>query len=179
MDILVWIDHHEQASDGYLNYDRSHLINDFYYDNCGGKNYVFLDGTFSFIESLLLPTIREKIQTDTEVINIDWSNDNAVKVTTREGTLTAKHVIFTPSLGFLKEHYMTLFNPSLPTDKSDAIKSLTFGIAEKSMLYFDEQFWTKEHQGNNIDFGGYEFISSRMDRELELRMSMILGRKVR
>lgn len=67
--------------------------------------------------------VYEKILFNKEVSLIDYSYENCVKVLTTDGSVfKASNVIFTPSLGVLKEQYAKLFKPALPESKIDAIK---------------------------------------------------------
>lgn len=177
MNILKWLDNVGQAIEGCTVYDRSHLIQDDHYDECGGKNYVFPKGTYSWVETILLPTVEHRIKLNTEVtaINWSWSGSSKVKVTTNEMTYLADHVIVTPSIGFLKENHKQLFMPPLPEDKCKAIDNLPFAKVEKSILYYDEPFWPASE---NDAFEGYYFVPGEDDDQLDLEMSSILGREV-
>lgn len=64
-----------------------------------------------------------KIIFNKEVSNINYTSNNEIVISIRDGTkFEASHVIFTPSLGVLKNEYKTLFNPSLPEVKRNAIE---------------------------------------------------------
>lgn len=66
----------------------------------------------------------EKVEFNKGVVNIDYSSSNNVIIKTNDGsTYTASHVIFTPSLGVLKEKHNTMFTPALPDKKQHAIKA--------------------------------------------------------
>lgn len=177
MEILSWADKTEQAVEGCPEDDRSHHINECYFDDCGGKNYVFPDGTFSVFKSLFLPKIRDKIKLNSEVKGIDYSG-TTVKVSTSSGAYNAQHVIFTPSTGFLKANYKNLFHPHLPADKATAIESLPFGQAEKCIFYYEKPFWPANAEGSGGPFEGYDFIPSEQDDTLKLKMTALLGREV-
>lgn len=65
----------------------------------------------------------EKIEFEKIVTTIDYSSSEDVMVTTKDGSeYSASHVIFTGSLGVLKEKHSTMFVPSLPQKKQNAIK---------------------------------------------------------
>lgn len=53
----------------------------------------------------------------------------------------ADYVIFTPSLGVLKDRHGTLFTPQLPPWKVQAIDNSEYGSLEKIFLEFDRPFW--------------------------------------
>lgn len=70
-----------------------------------------------------LPII-EKIEFNKNIDNIDYTSNNNIIVKTKDGSkYIASHVIFTPSLGVLKEKHATMFTPLLPERKQHAIKA--------------------------------------------------------
>ena len=74
-----------------------------------------------------------------KVENINWSSDaNLVTVKTNKNTYQANQVISTVSLGYLKKNYQTLFQPSLPTNKVNAIDKLGFGSLDKMFIVYDQ-----------------------------------------
>ncbi|GBP85622.1 hypothetical protein EVAR_62609_1 [Eumeta japonica] len=86
------------------------------------------------------------IKLNKEVSSIQWSKDAERAVTVRctdETTYSAKSVIVTVSLGVLKERYNTLFDPKLPDEKINAIKSLTIGVVDKIVFSYDSAWWPK------------------------------------
>lgn len=65
----------------------------------------------------------EKIELNKDVYNIDYTSDSNIIVKTKDGSIyKASHVIFTASLGVLKEKHNTMFTPLLPETKQHAIK---------------------------------------------------------
>jgi len=69
---------------------------------------------------------------DTPVTRIDWSGP-AVRVETARGTLAARAVIVTVSIGVLKAGGIA-FAPALPTALAAAIEGLTMGTLSKLVL---------------------------------------------
>ncbi|KAL6435181.1 hypothetical protein ACFW04_005336 [Cataglyphis niger] len=68
--------------------------------------------------------VMEKIEFEKVVTTINYSSGEDVIVTTRDGCeYFASHVIFTGSLGVLKEKHSTMFVPSLSQKKQCAIES--------------------------------------------------------
>ena len=66
----------------------------------------------------------EKVVFNKAVSSIDGSSGNEVIVKTSDGErYSATHVIFTASLGVLKEQHSKLFIPPLPEKKKLAIKA--------------------------------------------------------
>jgi monoamine oxidase len=55
-------------------------------------------------------------------------------------TFTADHVVFTGSLGVLKQQKIN-FEPPLPVWKRGAIERLGFGVMNKVVLVFEQPFW--------------------------------------
>lgn len=53
----------------------------------------------------------------------------------------ADYVIFTPSLGVLKEKADCMFDPALPKSKLDAIKTMGFGNVNHVYFEYDRPFW--------------------------------------
>lgn len=65
----------------------------------------------------------EKIEFEKVVTTINYSSGEDVIVTTRDGCeYFASHVIFTGSLGVLKEKHSTMFVPPLSQKKQYAIE---------------------------------------------------------
>lgn len=87
----------------------------------------------------------EKVQLGKEVKTVDYTDMNKIVVTTVDGTqYNAKHVIFTPSLGVLKRHHSTMFNPPLPQSKQNAIQGIGFGCILKFFLEYSQPWWPSD-----------------------------------
>ena len=87
---------------------------------------------------------------NTEVININWNNADrdTVTLTVRDGRkFEAKHVIITCSLGYLKQHSRSLFEPALPSSKASAIATLGFGTVNKIFLEFEKPIFKETNRG--------------------------------
>ncbi|XP_068754968.1 peroxisomal N(1)-acetyl-spermine/spermidine oxidase-like [Montipora capricornis] len=66
-----------------------------------------------------------------------------VKILCSNGeSFDADHVILTVSLGVLKEKWSSLFTPTLPACKINAIEKLGFGFVGKIVLEFEDRFWS-------------------------------------
>ncbi|KAK9309747.1 hypothetical protein QLX08_000736 [Tetragonisca angustula] len=105
-----------------------------------------------------LPII-EKIEFNKNIDNIDYTSNNNIIVKTKDGSkYIASHVIFTPSLGVLKEKHAAMFTPLLPERKQHAIKGLNIGTVNKIFLEFPHRWWPKE-------CAGFSLIWSKEDKE--------------
>ena len=72
----------------------------------------------------------------------------------------ADHIIFTASLGVLKDRYRTLFSPQLPKSMIRAINLMGFGNMGKIFLeFFDDSFWP----ANDENWVGYGFLWTEED----------------
>lgn len=75
-----------------------------------------------FFQGDNISTIKEKIVFNKRVKRITW-DQTPVHVSCTDGkTYTADQVLVTVSLGVLKENFASLFAPSLPQRKIQAIK---------------------------------------------------------
>ncbi|KAK2585862.1 hypothetical protein KPH14_010456 [Odynerus spinipes] len=93
----------------------------------------------------------EKIEFNKEVILIDYTSTDNVIVKVKDGSkYTASHVIFTASLGVLKEKHAIMFLPLLPETKQCAIKGLSIGTANKVFLEFPHAWWKKDCAGFSL-----------------------------
>ena len=83
------------------------------------------------------------IKLEAPVIKIDYSDDTVdIKIMTQNGTkYEADVVIFTASLGVLKDKGRDIFHPSLPEDKMEAIDKIGFGVIAKIFLEFETSPW--------------------------------------
>lgn len=98
-----------------------------------------------------------------EVVNIQWTKNYESKlpiITTADGyKYFADHIIFTGSLGVLKDRHKTLFSPQLPVTLRRAIEYMGYGVIGKVFLEFDESFWPK----NEKSWVGYGFLWTKED----------------
>lgn len=87
--------------------------------------------------------VSQRVQLNKIVSSIQWNSEaGRTRVQCTDGSqYTADHVIVTTSLGVLKERHMTLFQPTLPTWKIQAIQSMEYGSLEKVFLQYQQPFW--------------------------------------
>lgn len=107
------------------------------YENYGYGDSILLGGYISVINALAK---NLNIRPNTEVLEIDYSDKNQVRVITNKTTYSADKVIITLPLGVLKSNSVK-FTPELPSQKQEAINRLGFGSLAKLVLFFDEVFW--------------------------------------
>ncbi|XP_057191332.1 spermine oxidase-like [Triplophysa rosa] len=115
----------------------------------GFFNTLGLGGYRAVLDVLLKDLPTGTIQCNAEVKTIQWdlikegeSEEHPVRITCENGqSYDADHVIVTASLGVLKDKADTMFEPSLPESKLNAIQNLGFGTVDKIFLYFAEKFW--------------------------------------
>ena len=95
--------------------------------------------------------------------NVQWNANYEHKlpiVTTTDGyKYFADHIIFTASLGVLKDRYRTLFSPQLPKPLKRAINFMGFGNIGKVFLEFDQSFWPTDDK----NWVGYGFLWTEED----------------
>lgn len=72
-------------------------------------------------------------------------SDAGVQVETRQGQISARHLICTVPLGVLKANSIS-FDPPLPRGHRQAIERIGFGSVSKLVLKFNEPFWPQETQ---------------------------------
>jgi spermine oxidase len=89
--------------------------------------------------------IEDKILLNKQVSKIVWNGDSQVVVHTSDNSsYNADHVIFTPSVGVLKELKDSLFTPSLPSSKQDAIEAIGIAGVMKIVLHFETEWWKSD-----------------------------------
>ncbi|CAG8356604.1 unnamed protein product [Penicillium salamii] len=96
-------------------------------------------GLYNLPEKLDVRT--QKIVTDISYSTSEGNKNTKALVKCEDGdTFTADHVVFTGSLGVLKQQNIN-FEPPLPDWKRGAIERLGFGIMNKVVLVFEQPFW--------------------------------------
>ncbi|MGH7787760.1 MAG: flavin monoamine oxidase family protein [Candidatus Binatia bacterium] len=106
-----------------------------------GHDRVFPEGYSQITDRLAEGT---HILLDHEVKQIDYSGAR-VDVLTNHGSFQANHVLVTVPLGVLQAGRIA-FNPSLPRDKREAIRTTRMGVFNKIFLKFDSVFWGDDYE---------------------------------
>ncbi|CAK7352634.1 unnamed protein product [Dovyalis caffra] len=149
-----------------------------------GEEITIAKGYLSVIESLASILPRGLIQLGRKVTRIEWQPethqskengcaDRPVKIHFCDGSImSADHVIVTVSLGVLKAGIgpdSGMFNPPLPTFKTEAISRLGFGVVNKLFL----QLSSRHHEGDE-DYNKFPFLQMAFHRaDSELRHQKI------
>lgn len=129
-----------------------------------------------FLKQKKCPTIATnlnidgKVQLNKKVTSIQYnpsSTESKVTVTCADATTyQADHVIFTGSLGYLKAHHSTIFNPALPVKMQLEINSRGIGNLGKFFMEFSTPFWKK----GTDDFLGITGIWKDSDKQIAVSL---------
>ncbi|CAB3398076.1 unnamed protein product [Caenorhabditis bovis] len=109
-----------------------------------GTNRIGFKGIIDDIASVIPPNA---IKFNTRVENIALNSDTGkLTITTNKGIVERKYdyVVVTSSLGVLKKYHQTMFTPSLPRQKIEAIEKIGFGGSCKIFLEWDKPFWSND-----------------------------------
>lgn len=107
-----------------------------------------------FDQIVLLNKEVQKVSYDASASN------NSVQVRcSDETTYEADHLIYTPSIGVLKESHERVFSPRLPLSKQQAIQKIGFGAVMKVVLHFNTAWW------DNKNFTGCFFLWNENDKK--------------
>lgn len=140
------------------------------YENYSGDYFIDVPGGFQSIFHALLNDIPpECVRTCTPVSKINWRGDEnsnrspKCTVETNHGEcVNCYYVIVTVSLGVLQTNMNTLFRPSLPQSRKEAISRSGFGNAVKIFLTWTEPFWESSFEG--IQFVWTCSVDGRKDK---------------
>lgn len=140
------------------------------YQNYGGEYLINVEGGFQSILCTLVKDIPvECIRTDMPVSRINWGDgtfSSRCMVETENGEhMECDYVIVTVSLGVLQQEMDTLFNPSLPQTRKEAISRSGFGNIVKIFLTWSEPFWDNS-------FEGIQFVWTRKMDEMGDKVPM-------
>jgi spermine oxidase len=139
-----------------------------------GEEITIAKGYLSVIESLASVLPHGLIQLGRKVARIEWQPEahqssghgcagRPVKIHFCDGSImSADHVIVTVSLGVLKAGIgpdSGMFNPPLPTFKTEAISRLGFGVVNKLFLQLSSR-----HDGRDGDYSKFPFLQMAFHR---------------
>ncbi|CAG9820241.1 unnamed protein product [Phaedon cochleariae] len=151
-----WLEHVTMSIEGSLSwYDSKSKTT---YEECGGNQHLNWRGPgYKIFLDILMkkyPTgsnplpIDDKILLSKEVTKVLWNpaaTRNRVEIACADGSsYVASHVVFTPSLGVLKERGEEMFVPRLPERKMIAIKRVGMGAVMKVFLHYPRRWWRDE-----------------------------------
>lgn len=95
---------------------------------------------YDFVNENIAKTVKHKIQFNSPVTAIDYS-DNRVTVKTKNGkAYEADRVLVTVSIGVLKSNKIT-FTPEVNEERKKAIESITFHPGFKAAMKFSDKFY--------------------------------------
>lgn len=111
----------------------------------GGAEVIFPQG-YDQLATVLATNIN--IELGHRVTEINYESENPT-VIANDKVFSADHVLVTVPLGVLKKDIIR-FTPSLPTNKTNAIRALDMGTLNKVYLKFSNAFW--ENEATNIEY---------------------------
>ncbi|KAL3285881.1 hypothetical protein HHI36_000401 [Cryptolaemus montrouzieri] len=138
-----------------------------HYVSCEGDQFMGWNGNgCKTILSILMKEIPRKencilsdnhIKLNKTVRKILWNSCDKVQCICEDGTkYTADHIIFTPSVGVLREKHKELFEPNLPKEKSDILHEIGYCNIIKVALKFSKKWWNT---------GPFGFVWNEEDKE--------------
>lgn len=107
----------------------------------GEKNFLIKNMSISEILKKKFANVWDKVQLNTPVTDIIYGDNQEIKIKDKAGkTYTTDLVVISIPISQLKKEAIR-FDPSLPTEKREAIQKLTMNPALKIFLNFREKFW--------------------------------------
>ncbi|KAH3862526.1 spermine oxidase-like [Dreissena polymorpha] len=106
-------------------------------------------GYVQILQHLMKGIPRSALKLNSEVTKISYAKGGRkTLVTIKNGAqYEADHVIVTCSIGYLKKHMGTLFDPPLPIEKSRTIRSIGMGRMNKIFLEFESPVTKPSYNG--------------------------------
>ncbi|XP_074659036.1 spermine oxidase-like [Tubulanus polymorphus] len=127
-----------------------------FYEFAGEDDNVLKTGGYQPIIDHLLENIdKDAIVYNKPVKTINWcldpEADSRVSVVCKDGCVyKADYVVSSVSIGVTRENIDTLFQPVLPTWKTEAMSRIGFGVVDKIFLEFEERFWEEQCEGIHL-----------------------------
>ncbi|XP_046688059.1 peroxisomal N(1)-acetyl-spermine/spermidine oxidase-like isoform X2 [Homalodisca vitripennis] len=158
---LDWYQRFQNSLDGSDSWFETSAKGTVEYHECEGNLLTtWKTGGYTNIFNLLMGNnsrkINEKIIFNKTVKRIMWDRQPVEVLCTDGQTLFGDHVLLTLSLGVLKEQVSSLFMPTLPLKKINAIQGLGFGTVDKIFLKFPYRWWP-------TDCGGFSLLWRKDD----------------
>jgi len=95
---------------------------------------------FDFFEEYIVPSIRNKMQFNTQITSIDYSGDNVIAVQVDGTRYEADKLVLTVPLKLLQLGQVN-FTPALPNNKQRAIADANIWGGMKIFIKFSEKFY--------------------------------------
>ena len=107
----------------------------------GESDQKFIGSTwFGFLEEYILPSVRDKITFDTQIVSVDFQGGSVIITDVNSQTFTADKVIVSVPLKILQDRDIT-FTPSLPERKIEVLNDAEVWGGMKVFLEFTESFY--------------------------------------
>lgn len=96
--------------------------------------------------------VESKVQLEKKVSKITYNANssaaNRIKIECSDASkYECDHLICTVSLGVLKKHHLSIFDPLLPRKKIESIESVAMGTVDKIFVEFEQPFWDENWEG--------------------------------
>lgn len=95
---------------------------------------------FDFYEEYIVPSIRNKMQFNTQIASIDYSGNKVIAIDTDGNTYESNKLVLTVPLKIMQLGLVS-FTPQLPNNKLNAIENATVLSGIKIFLKFSEKFY--------------------------------------
>ncbi|WP_152286179.1 flavin monoamine oxidase family protein [Flavicella marina] len=95
---------------------------------------------FGFFEQFIVPDILPKIRVNSPVTNINYQSQKVTATVNNTTVYEADKILITTPINVLKSDLIE-FTPKLPSDKTNAINSITMGDGIKVFIEFSEKFY--------------------------------------
>ena len=115
---------------------KSHNYISSFYSEWKFKNSTWFD----FFEQYIVPEIADKIVLNKPITEIKYQGDKVLLTTGNNETYEADKVLITTPIKTLQNEQI-VFQPSLPTDKKEAINKIFMGDGIKIFIEFKEKFY--------------------------------------
>lgn len=123
----------EDLSMKWMNYEERNW-------SSGNTDYKFKETYFDFYDSVIVPSIKDKIRYRKHVCCVDYSGSEVIIHTHDEEEFKADHVILALPLPVLKDGDID-FTPKLPEKKTAAFQKIGMGSGMKVFLKFSDKFY--------------------------------------